>query len=315
MTTPVFRISLLPLTSLVFLFAGAAASAQSGEQTGFRLRFHGGFSPSTEFTDNTPAELSVYRAGVDVEYDLDLGEDAGLTLGAGSEFGAYDFDAFGPAPNLAGSSFPHFGHGSLYGSYLRQLDGGTGILAMARIMTGMDYKADFGDSLTFALVGGATHEVDDDLTLGFAVGVQTRLEEDVFFYPVPLIDWRIDDRWRLHTDHIAENASGFADLSGVRLSYLTSEAQECYLGVGWQLRQFRLDNDASDPMVGGAVLDSRFSVYAGTVWEVQQNLSTYLNLGFNLRQEYDIHDVNGPNPADAVSDPAPFVSFGVVFSF
>ncbi len=315
MPIAVSRLSQLPLPLLVFLFAGAAAVAQTGGENGLRARLHGGFGPSTEFDQNVPAELTVYRAGLDLEYDLEAGRDATLTIGAGSEIGAYDFDSFGPVATGTGGAFAHFAIGSLFGSYRRELDEQTTLYFQGRVMSGSETGASVEDSFTFGVVGGASQEMDDDLTLGLAVGVQTRLEENLILYPVPLVDWRIDERWRLSSGHVTDNASGFEDLAGVRLYYATSDAQDCYLGLGWQLRQFRLDNEPGDSYPEGAVLDNRLALYGGSVWQVQRNTTVHLNLGYNLRQEFDTHNASGPNPADLQTDPAPFASLGVEFRF
>ncbi len=315
MPTAVSRFSQLPLPVLVFLFASTAASAQSGEESGLRARIHGGFSPSTEFDNNVPAEVTVYRAGLDLEYDLDLGSDAAFTIGAGSEVGTYDFDAFGAVPAGTGGAFAHYAIGSIYGNYHRALDQETDLYFQGRILSGMDVGAKVEDTFHFGLVAGATQVIDEDLTIGVGLGVMTRLEEDLVLYPVPLVEWRIDDQWRLSTGHVTANASGFEDLAGVRLYHATNETTDCYLGLGWQLRQYRMDDDPSDAYPEGAVVDNRLSLYGGAVWKVQHNTVVHLNLGYHLRQEFDAHNVSGPNPADLQTDPAPFVGVGLEYRF
>lgn len=306
------------LLSISALALAAAAPAQSGGEPGLLLRLHGGFGPSTEFDGSTSpdAEVSVYRAGADLEYGMALDGGAALWFGFGAEAGALDFDQLGAANPALDAQFPQYGIQSLYLGYRRTLPDDTGLLLHLRAQTGTEGSADFADSLHYGVLAGVTTQVDDSLTVGLAVGGQSRLEGDPIPYLVPLVDWTIDETWSLSSGHVERDASGFGDLSGLRLKYRTSDAQDCYFGAGWQLRQVAFDpDDPVNPYAGGGLLENRFSVYGGTEWRAQHNLTLSLNLGYHLRQEYDVAPLSGPSPQDLKTDPAPFVALGVELRF
>lgn len=310
-----FRPSSVPFAALLSLIAAAPARAQEDETSGFRLRFDGGYVASTTFDKAPNAELTTYRAGVGLRYDRAAADGSELIVGFGSQFARYAFTPLGGVGAVAPAPYQYVNFTSLYGSYRRPVAEDTEILAVLRGMSGMDQGADPGDSLALAAIGGVSGRVSEDLDLGIAIGYQTWLENRAILYPIPLLDWRLDERWRLHSDAVTDDPSGFGDLAGLRLSYLVDEAQSCHFGLAWQMLQYRLDNDASDPLPQAGVMDHRWAVYAGTSWRAQHNLVLTLDLGYYLRQETIVANPLGPDPPDRQTDPAPFAVFGVEFRF
>jgi hypothetical protein len=152
------------------------------------------------------------------------------------------------------------------------------------------YSGESGASSSDAIEYGATlsaaQRVRPNLLLGFGVGLFEQIE-DTNVYPFVIVDWRIDERWRLSNPLPA----GPAGPAGLELSYDLAGGWETGLAVTYRSKRFRLDSDGPFP---DGVGEHR---YIPVVARVGRSLSETLQLDFYLGAETGtklrIEDRNG----------------------
>ncbi|MGA1354799.1 MAG: hypothetical protein ACO32I_08525, partial [Candidatus Limnocylindrus sp.] len=97
--------------------------------------------------------------------------------------------------------------------------------------------AGWGNAAQWGGLGAIRYSFSPELTLGAGLLGLTQLEGDPIYIPIPLIDWKIDQNWRVSNLRVPE-ANPFAALE---LVYDTQETLEFAFGGGWETRRFRLD--------------------------------------------------------------------------
>lgn len=246
-------------------------------------------------------EVSVGRVGatLDVSYLIDERSRFGLRLG--EEFSFYDFAdvtllASGEAP-IDDASETTVGL-----SYSRQLDDRWSIFGSATAIASAETGADFGDSLTYSGIGIASYAINERLTIGGGVLARTRLEDDVLVIPVVTVDWKIDDRWTL------TNAGGSGGARAT-LAYQHSDAWRFFGDVGFEGREFRLDDDG--PIPDGIGRDQRLPVGLGALYTPNKNFAIQLRAGAHFLQSLEFDDSSGDEIADSDIDPTGFISLMV----
>ncbi|RMH01506.1 MAG: hypothetical protein D6702_11380 [Planctomycetota bacterium] len=314
MPTPIHRLSILSLL-VVGVLAGRLSAQQ--EDDGFRFLLQADHAIQNGFDDNLPGLMWIAGLDLEFEYGFAIDDSATAVVGLGAEGRDYHFTPDRRAAGTAvGDLFPPVGFESLYGGYRRDLGGGLEVLAAGRVMTGHDYGADVTDTFSGTLIAGAMSRTDEDFSYGFAVGAASRLGSNKpIVWPIPLVEWRLDDRWTLSSRHVFRNLSGFADLAGVRAWYQASEDQDCWIGAGWRMRQYRLDDGPAVTWPGAAVFESRWSLAAGTVWRAQHNASFFLDAGVDFHHRFDATPQRGPAPTDVKTDWSPWAAVGMEYRF
>ncbi|HSR13326.1 MAG TPA: hypothetical protein VLS90_17895, partial [Thermodesulfobacteriota bacterium] len=114
--------------------------------------------------------------------------------------------------------------------------------------------ADFGDSLIYGGMVGASYRVSRDLLVGFGLGAFYRLEETRVF-PSLIISWRINDRLRLGNSY----RLGPAGPAGLELTYALDKQWDLGLGAGYRSSRFRLDENG--PIRSGIGENDSWPVY------------------------------------------------------
>lgn len=149
---------------------------------------------------------------------------------------------------------------------------GTGILIPTLRYNG-ESGADSGDSRTYGLFAAAAWRVNEGLTIGPGVGIFSKLEDGTRAFPILIIDWKINERWRLATGRGLAASQG----PGLTLSYEVSQRWKLALTGRYENLEFRLDDedlapdgigrDQSFPLVFSGVFDANelasFSIFAG----------------------------------------------------
>lgn len=144
--------------------------------------------------------------------------------------------------------------------------------------------AEFNDSLTYGGIFGATYQLTESFRLGASLAIRSRLEDSAFFVPVPIIDWKINDQWRLNTDRKVHRA-------GLNLVYTPCEAWSVTLSGGVQSGEFRLvDNGAASEGVGR---DWRVPVVIEVAWRPDPHVELALFAGSEVWGQITLDDRNG----------------------
>ncbi len=102
--------------------------------------------------------------------------------------------------------------------------------------------ASTGDSLIYGAVAIASRAFTPSLTLGVGAAVYRQIYKTKAS-PFLVIDWKIDDRWRLANPFPAGPAGG----AGLELTYAWSEAWETGFGGSYRSYEFRLDSEGAVP--------------------------------------------------------------------
>ncbi len=166
--------------------------------------------------------------------------------------------------------------------------------------------ADFTQTLTYAAFAGARYKVSDSLTLGVAGGLSTRLERSVLGFPVPTVDWKINEHWSLSTD--VGTRPG-----GITLAYAPDEQWRFTLSGGLDARAFRLDNQGAAPR--GVGRDTRGFVQLGADLNFSHQFGVNARVGVDVWREFEVLDQDGVELNNLEADPMIYAEVGLVWRF
>lgn len=157
-----------------------------------------------------------------------------------------------------------------------------------------------GDSLVAGALVSATRRFADDLRLGLGVGVFDDLEKTRAF-PFVVVDWRIDDRWRVGNPFRAGPAGG----AGLEIAYAASDAWEVGVGGTWRSERFRLDDDGPAP--GGIGEARAVPLFVRATWQASRDVRLDVTAGAALGGKLTLMDPQGRDLVEEDVDPAPFL--------
>jgi hypothetical protein len=280
----------------------AAAVAAPSPRTTASLTFGGQFVGEADF-DDSPGDLSITRLSANLGVRHTLTDHAALRFGFGIEHSHYDFS--NATGLIAGTDDPFDD------------------VLIARLSAGADFKiddthawfvsgsatssgegsADFDDTITASGMVGYTHTFGDKLTLGAAVIVSTRLEDDVLVIPVPIVRWKLADQWTLAT---GEGAN-------VRLTYQPTQAWAFGAEGGWERREFRLDDDGPQP--SGIALDSRIPIGVFARFTPNRNIVIAGRVGAHVGSNIEISNSRGRKISDDDLDAAIYGGLDLTLRF
>lgn len=256
---------------------------------------------NTEF-DDEPGDLSIYRTGLKLKSSMPSGERARFDVGLEYEYSAYEFsDATGFIEG-ADEPWSDVHRISLSALYAAQVSARWGWIVGASGTFAGEEGAEFSDSLTGAIFGGPRYSFTPDLTLGFGAAVRTRLEDSPLVLPFVQLDWKFADRWTLSTTG-----------PGVVLGFQPNERWTLSAGVGWELRDFRLDDDGDLP--GGVVSEERFPISFGILFKATDQIRIGLGAGVYVGQNFEVENEDGDEIADIDADATPFLSLEFSYRF
>jgi hypothetical protein len=157
-----------------------------------------------------------------------------------------------------------------------------------------------GESFTYGAVVSLKHSFNRNLVLGLGFGLFDRLEKTKVF-PFIVVNWKIDERWRLSNPFRA----GPAGPAGLELVY-TPQKWELGIGGAYRSYRFRLDDTSAVP---NGVGENEF--LAGFL-RVQRKLGSKLTLdlaaGVLFAGELTIENASGNERGLDEYDTAPFVA-------
>jgi len=111
------------------------------------------------------------------------------------------------------------------------------------------------DALTYGAILVATKVFSPSLMLGAGVGVVRQID-DTKVFPFLIVNWQIDDRWRLGNPFPAGPAGG----AGLELTYAPDDRWEFAGGSAYRSTRYRLDDAGIAP--GGVGENRYFPLFA-----------------------------------------------------
>lgn len=171
--------------------------------------------------------------------------------------------------------------------------------------------ADWADSFTAGVIAGATYAVHDQLVIGLGVGIISQIEDSIRFFPIPIIEWGINDNFRI-SSRGASGGRTSIEFSGVEMIWMTDSKQwEFALGGGVSSLRFRLDDDGVAP--NGVGSDESTPIWLRAGFRPTKNIMIEALAGIGFGGELSLDDENGDSVADSDYDSPLFVGlFGSI---
>ena len=107
---------------------------------------------------------------------------------------------------------------------------------------GYESGAGSGNALIYGAIVSATKVFSPSLVLGLGAGI-VRLIDETKVFPFVIINWQIDEHWRVANPFSAGPAGG----AGVELAYAPDDRWELAIGGAYRLYRFRLNDSGPAP--------------------------------------------------------------------
>lgn len=316
--------SLVCVASAVLMMAGGAIAQEGGQTTPAtgslpevqRAEDVGERSPASLTFRITPkgehtfessmrrsdAEVSISRAGVDLDFAWQIQEKVRLTLGIEGEASWYNFSDFGAIlPNavdpIDDAYLVRFAPGARFG-----IDERWSVLVGGIIEFAGDRDVSLGDAATYGGFGGVGYRVSDDLLITAGLIVKSRLEDDVLVVPLLGVRWQINERLSLENETL-----------GLRFSAKVNDELTASIFARYEIRDYRLSDQSSIP--DGVLEDSRVPIGATLKWSPSRSFAIAFSAGAIVWQRYEFKDSNGDDVANDRTRPAAFVGLSAEISF
>lgn len=267
------------------------------------LAFSGEYHFKSDLDDDH-GRVAVGRLGAALDVRIPIGDRSRVRVGFATEYSSYSFD--NATDFTAGSSEPwdDIHDHQITVAFSTQEDAHWSWFVAGRVEAFYERGAEFSDSITGGGAAGFVYQFSDNFSLGVGAAVQTQLEDNVYVWPIPSLDWKITDKWRVAT---------LADDPGVILSYTASDALTFTLDGIYERRRFRLDQDG--PVPKGIGEDSRIPVALGVIWNASKQVELTGRVGADFFQNYEVDDRGGNKLHDTDGNTAFFVSLELKFKF
>lgn len=247
--------------------------------------------------DDTDGSVSIWRAGFGLGLAFQPFERARLTLGIDEEASWYLFDdATRIIPGVPADGDPfELGLITTFSPRLSVMHDEHWSWFVAGIVEfAGDPNADVGDSGTYGGIAGARYAFSESFALTFGIVGKSRLEDDFLAFPIIGIDWKINDRVAFST----EGTVG-------KLTAALNDEWSASLSAGWELREYRMDDDA--PVPDGVMSDSRIPIAVSFDWSPSKAFTLGITGGAVIWQEFEFRDGAGEDVSEVNTDPAAFI--------
>lgn len=180
------------------------------------------------------------------------------------------------------------------------------------IVPTVEYSGESGAELDDSLIyGGAVvlnYIRSSDLQLGIGFCAFSQLEETIFA-PYLLIDWQVNDHWRISNSPVANPVGPV----GLEVVYTPSTKWEFAMGGAMRYYRFRLSEDNA---VSGGIGQNEAAI---AFLRMQRNLGTSMALnvfaGAMFDGELSIDDSSGNDISSEEYDSAPMVALQLAWQF
>jgi hypothetical protein len=303
--TPWLGAALLATLPAGVMAQDADPSEEIAERRPARVSITLGASASYRFEsdfDSGSSDVSIARVGADAEAGFLVGDRSRLALSFGTEHSFYDFSPMGVLVPGGVDPFDTIHDYTMGARFTTRINDSWSALLGAGVQSSGESSADFDDTLTYNGLVGASYQVNEKLSIGAAIVISSRLEDDVVVIPVPTITWNIDDRWRLESKG-----------AGLLLSYKASDDLRVGLQGAFERREFRLDD--MGPLPSGVIRERRVPVGLWTRWTPAPNISIEGTLGADVYVEFESLNSSGVKFAEDETDPAVYAGLALSIRF
>lgn len=242
-------------------------------------------------------DFSFYRVQAAVGLNTRLADRLRLDTALAYEFDSYEFDGGG---SLAGLDPWDDVHGfRVRALFSYSIDRQWSVFGGPFVTWAGEEGADFSEAFTAGGLAGFRYQRDRDHAIGFGFAAQSQLEDNTAFFPIILLDWKLNDRWKLQNSDYDLGSSGGA---GIELTYLPSHAWEFGVGAQYSTRRFRLDDEGVAP--GGVGDHDALPLYAAARWNPNRRVQLTGFVAVIAWGQLELQDSNGLTIAEEDNDPA-----------
>jgi hypothetical protein len=253
-------------------------------------------------------DFSLTRANAGLGFSVPIADRFGIAIGTSLGIASYDFDRAA----VFGGGRPweaiYTGQVSAVANYT--LDDAWTVFGGAIFGLAGEEGADFSDSITGGGMIGAGYRHSEGLIVRFGLSVMSQIEDDAAVMPVILVDWAIDDRWRLRMGSLD---TGSADVIGAGLNYRISEQWSAGGRLSWVHSRFRLDDSGFAPE--GVGQDDRFKATLVLNWRATDHLDLGLLGGVVFGGTLRVEDQDGGRLFEEDYDPTGFAGVRLAWRF
>jgi hypothetical protein len=157
-----------------------------------------------------------------------------------------------------------------------------------------------GDAIVAGAALSATRIFSPDLTLGLGVAAYSGLEQTRVI-PFPIVDWRIDERWRLTNPFRTSPVGG----AGLEIAYRINDAWSVGGGGTWRRERFRLDRDG--PVPEGIGEWRGVPIFARATYSLSPTVRLEFYAGVIVDGKLELMDRHGDEIVEDDFDSAPLV--------
>lgn len=238
---------------------------------------------------------------IDGKFDIPIvdAEDESVLLTLGHEARVFDFSSNTALPG--GGSFKDLHRTGLAATYAGKVDYRWYVFGTGRLSALYEPGAKWGDAAQFALFSGAQY-LTGQVGLGLGVYFGTRIEDDPWIFPLPLITVRAGRFW-LQTSR------------GIEMEYDLDRDGRLTVGLDvlFDYRRYRLDD--SNVVSEGVVEHREVPARLGLEYSPNSSVSIGMRVGANLWQNLRVEDRNGNRLAKSNVDPQVMVGLELELSF
>lgn len=251
--------------------------------------------------DDDHGSVSILRTDFGADLSGPVGDRMRLTVGLFGGVANYDFDDFSGA-GATGSPLDDAYEAGVSLLAVYSFDQQWFMMGRGSVASGWADGADFGDGVFGTAALGLGYKFSESFSLALGGGFVTRLEDEVGFLPLVVINWKINEKVSLETTGI-----------GLKLSGALSDEWTVFLRGGGEYHQYRLGDDRG-AAPGGAMTDVRVPVGVGFDWKPAAGLTLSLEGGVVVYQEYQIR--NDDREIDEFNtDPAAYIAGRISYRF
>lgn len=300
MNINIFRASALSALAALCTGAGTAAAAEPGNWQSFvsvTPVYQG--NGDLDSGGNFSMSGAIVRGGT--TYNLGGGNRAGVSL----NYDYYDFSF---------SNASAFGATAPWGTVQRY-----GVTVPFSFSVGDDWSVSFAPSADWfkengantsdSLVWGATlsgaKRFENGNRLGLGVGVFSQIEKTSVF-PFVIVDWRLDDRWRL----INPLPTGPTGPAGLELEYRFNGGWTAGVGASYRVLRFRLSD--SGPVSSGVGEQRGVPVFLRVTHNFTDRMALHFYGGVVAGGKLRVENSSGDKLREEDFDPAPLL--GLTFA-
>lgn len=281
-----------------------AQPGAAGEGTDVRFTFGGGYTYrfSTDIDSGGDFTQDALSFGLNIERMLN--RDASLIFRVDYGFSSYDFSGgvgagFGQLDPWSDINTLTFG-----GALSYDLNDQITVFGGPLFQFSQETGADWGEGFTGGGTVGMTYHFNPRLHVGGGVGIVSQIEDDVRFFPIIIVEWIINDQWRISSRGPTGGRVSI-EFTGVELIWAPSNSFEFGLGGGSSFSRFRLDDEGAN--ADGVGQDESTPLWLRATWRANDTFNISAVGGVAFGGELSLDDSSGSGVARSDYDIAPIV--------